>query len=561
MSAGRTMEKIFLQMLNMGITAGYCVLVVILLRLLFKKLPKLYSYILWGVVYFRLVCPVSVKSVFSLVKVNPQTIPNDIGTRIKPRITSGVPQVDAVVNTGLVQAAPRVENSVNPMQVMLSVAVVIWIVGVLLLFAYSVWSMLRLKWQLKDACQVEGNIFEVENLKTPFVVGVFSPCIYLPAGIGERERCYVLAHEKTHIRRKDHLIKLAAFLVTCFYWVHPLIWLAFYLMCRDMEMSCDESVIRSMGTESKKEYSAALLSLASGRQILNGSPLAFGEGEIKSRIINVLHYKPPVFWVSALFAVALAAVLLGLALNPKELYAEDQANYNAETRFDGQGDKAILQSDKGDAFVWEKKTGDADRSSKEHREGFKKPLLYFHVTGYLADSDYIDTDLLTTEESEALAVLALQELYDLTGTQVEECYYYYTTQGSFVFAMSEEDMDRDRAFYTRSFGEEDFAGAISIPQMWLTNARRIWYSPVYQYELPEDFTAYEDSEKAVWFLEHSAVYHGGTVADCWQTYGDAMPEVWRIAMEDGTAYEVTLDTEIDAVSDITGPYATSDFEH
>lgn len=320
------MEDVFLRVLNMGITAGYCVLVLLFVRLFLKKLPKIYSYVLWSVVYFRLLCPYSIKSVFSLLGINPQTVPSDIGMQPLPHITSGMPQMDVAINTGLAQAAPTAGASVNPMQVIVYGATVIWGLGVLLLFSYSVWSVMRLKRRLKDARFLGENLYESERLHTPFVLGFFTPRIYLPARLGEQERVYVLAHERTHIRRRDYLIKEAAFLVTCIYWFHPLVWLAFYLMCRDMEMSCDESVIRSMGQERKKEYSAALLSLASGRQILNGSPLAFGERGIRGRITNVLHYKRPAFWGGAAIVIVLAAVLLGLALNPKEPYAQDESN-------------------------------------------------------------------------------------------------------------------------------------------------------------------------------------------------------------------------------------------
>lgn len=574
------MEEVFLRVLNMGITAGYCVLVILLLRLFLKKLPKIYSYVLWSVVYFRLVCPVSVKSVFSLLRVNPQTVPSDIGTRINPRITSGVPQVDVAVNAGLAQAAPEVGASANPMQIIVYAATIVWGIGVLLLFGYSVWSVLRLKRQLRGARRIGENLYESEKLHTPFVLGCFVPRIYLPAGLGDKERVYVLAHERTHIRRRDYLIKEAAFLVTCIYWFHPLIWLAFYLMCRDMEMSCDESVIRSMGRENKKEYSATLLSLACGRQILNGSPLAFGEGGVKGRITNVLRYKRPAFWGGVALAIVLAAVLLGLALNPKEQYTQDES-YKKEEQLGEESDKVIskVEHEGEEAHPADNDAAGADGAAEKmnaktavpqnagnagaavHREGFIEPVLHLHVSDYLADSDYIDTSLLPEEEYRALAILALQELYDLTGTQVEECYYYYNVQGNFLFAMSEADMDHDRTFYSRSFGEEDFAGAIAIPQMHLSNARRTWFSPVYQYDLPENFADLPDGEKAVWFLEHSAVFKGGTVADYWQTYGDDMPQLWRIAMEDGTAYEVLLDVKIDAATDITGPYPTSDFEH
>lgn len=821
------MEQIFLRVLNMSITAGYCVLVVMVLRLLLRKMPKIYSYALWAVVYFRLVCPVSIESVHSLVRVNTQMIPMDIGVRETPRIYSGSARVDAVVNAGIQQTIPQaaIGASVNPMQVVLSVAGAAWILVAVLLIMYNVWSVFRLKRQLANAKWVELNIYEAENLQTPFVLGFFRPCIYLPAGLKGREREYVLAHEKTHIRRRDYLIKQAAFLVTCVYWYHPLIWLAFYQMCRDMEMSCDESVIRRMGGEIKKEYSASLLSLASGRQIVNGSPLAFGEGGIKARITNVLHYKRPTFWVSIFFVAALTLVLVGLALNPEEgetnykgkempveiadmymvsgstetadgekglyeleetetveteewadeierveeidsdsfeqaMYYQgylDESPYTFWNRdwndcdFDGDGERdrvyrgvtgegisyridfggggtlkigefedfftglklecaditgngadeilfvgahmactdpfdmseialfekvgdhyvrAVLPQPKsygkqegtseytvgfdiyaqredektfyiecadaglettitlekeldeiyleefggGSMVLWGTCAYDADFIQYQGEEclilyedlggkwiyqpvgivlgmelsadsrapygakvvtsgivqetglpeyDFSKQqevILHMHVSDYLADSIYIDTDLLPEETAKALAERALRELYELTGTQIGECYYYYDAMGCFSFALTETDMDRGRIFYSRTFGEEEHQDFVAIQSMFLSNARRVWYSPVYQYNLPEDFSSYEDSEKAVWFLKQSGVYNGKEVEKCIQPYS-AMPETWQIIMEDGTAYEVSLDMETDGVSNITGPYPDKYINH
>lgn len=321
------MEKLFLQILEMSVTAGYCILVVLVLRLLIKRLPKLYSYILWIVVYFRLVCPVSVSSVFSLVRVRPQVIPEELGVQTHAKISNGIEQaghvVETVVDTAVsLPADAGMAESVNLAQAMISVAVFIWIAVALILILYNIGSLMRLKTGLNGAILMDEDkkyrIFESESLGTPFVLGFFEPRIYLPTGLSENEKNYVLAHEKTHVRRKDYLIKQLAFLVTCIYWFHPLVWLAFYLMCQDMEMACDESVIRSFDGETKKHYSMTLLTLAQERHSLNGSPLAFGEGGIKKRIMNVLHYKKPTFWVSVAVVILLVAVLIGLALDPKE---------------------------------------------------------------------------------------------------------------------------------------------------------------------------------------------------------------------------------------------------
>ncbi|MCI7131959.1 MAG: GerMN domain-containing protein [Lachnospiraceae bacterium] len=321
------MEKLFLQILEMSVTAGYCILVVFVLRLLIKRLPKLYSYLLWIVVYFRLICPVSMSSVFSLVRVQPQGISEKLGAQPHANISNGTEQAGHVVETVAGHAVKipldtGLAVSANPMQAIISMAAFIWIVVALLLILYNICSLIRLKIGLKRATLVskEKNctIYTADCIGTPFVVGLFLPQIYIPAGLGENEKSYVLAHEKTHVRRKDYLIKQLAFLVTCIYWFHPLVWLTFYLMCQDMEMACDEFVIRSFNGETKKDYSMTLLSLAQERHSLKGSPLAFGEGSIKKRIMNVLHYKKPTFWVSVAMVILLVAVLIGLALDPKE---------------------------------------------------------------------------------------------------------------------------------------------------------------------------------------------------------------------------------------------------
>ena len=321
------MENLFLQILKMGVTAGYCILVVLALRLLMKGLPKLYSYILWIVVYFRLVCPVSVSSVFSLIKVRRQVIPEELGAQAHANISNSAVQaghaVETVADTAVqLPTDAGMAESVSTAQAMISVAVFIWIAVALILILYNICSLIRLKAGLKRATLASEDknctIYTADCIGTPFVVGLFSPRIYLPSGLGENEKSYVLAHEKTHVRRKDYLVKQLAFFVTCIYWFHPLVWLAFYLMCQDMEMACDECVIRKFGGETKKDYSMTLLSLAQEQHGLKGSPLAFGEGGIKKRIMNVLHYRKPTFWVSVAVVILLVAVLIGLALDPKE---------------------------------------------------------------------------------------------------------------------------------------------------------------------------------------------------------------------------------------------------
>ena len=312
------MSELFLSVLNRSLTASYVILFIIIIRLLLKKAPKVVSYALWGVAAFRLIIPFSFESMFSLMPRNTNTvpIPHDIIYQQNPKINSGLDVIDSLVSESL--PAPAIGASVNPLQIYVEIGAYFWILGIMILLIYSLVSGILLKRQLRSAELIEQNIFEAKNLKTPFVLGLLRPKIYLPVGFNDKERSYILLHEQTHINRKDHIIKVLAFLVLSVHWFNPFVWIAFMLMSMDMELSCDERVLKEMNEDIKKPYANSLLSLATGRHILNGSPLAFGEGNVKGRIKNVLNYRKPPFWI-IVFALAIAAVVsIGLLTNPKK---------------------------------------------------------------------------------------------------------------------------------------------------------------------------------------------------------------------------------------------------
>ena len=311
------MSKLFISVLNMSITASYVILFVILVRLLLKKAPKVISYALWGVVAFRLIIPLHFESIFSLIPRNTNTvpIPYDIIYQESPQFNSGIKVVDSFISEAL--PAPTIKASVNPLQIYTDIGAYLWALGIIALLVYSCVSVLKLKTQLKSAQLLEHNIFEAKNLKTPFVLGLIRPKIYLPAGLNDTERVYILLHEQTHIHRKDYIIKILAFLILSVHWFNPIAWIAFRLMSTDMELSCDEHVLKEMNEDIKKPYANSLLSLAAGKHILNSSPLAFGEGNIKERIKNVLKYRKPKFWVTVFSIIIVTAVGIGLMLNPK----------------------------------------------------------------------------------------------------------------------------------------------------------------------------------------------------------------------------------------------------
>lgn len=552
------MEHIFLRILNMSITAGYCILIVVILRQLLRRAPKRYSYVLWSVVYFRMACPVSFKSMLSLIRVNPRTVPQDIGIQEMPRIASGAKSVDAVVAYGMSQAVPQANpgSGINPMDRILFAAGILWAAVAVLLLLHSLWSSRCLKRRLKKAQWIEKNIYEVRQLPTAFVFGMFRPGIYLPSGLEGESREAVLEHERTHIRRRDYLIKPAAYLLTCIHWFNPLAWLAFQLLCRDMEMSCDEGVIQRIGGEKKKQYSAALLSLAMGQRTVSGSSLAFGEGVVKKRIANILSYRRPAFWADIFLAGFLTVVLIGLALDPK-----------MEVLGAKNGRMPAISVDAPESAGREEMSADgpgaentADAAYAESHPGYSDAALHLYFPAYALESEYVDTEWLTQEEGEALAQQAVRELYDMTGTQIEECFYYYDTWGSFSFGLTEDDMEHQRFFLMRTYGENENSKMEAIATVYVSSARRTWFSPVYQYNLPADYETMTDVERAVWFLKRSGQYNGQPVRECFRPY-EGMPETWRIVMEDDTAYEITLDSEIDSFYDIAGPYPDSDIRH
>lgn len=309
--------------LNMSLTAGIVIVLVLLARLPLKKAPRVFSYALWAVVLFRLLCPISFSTDFSLLGIfhSPAVtngsityIPADIVHTANPQVDLPFPDISQVINETLPQGDEQ--TVADPLEAPMAIATFLWLFGIAAMLIYSIVSVLILKNHLKSARNVEQNIYEADNLKTPFVLGIFKPRIFIPAGLTTEEKSYIIRHEQTHIRRLDHIIKPFAFMVLSLHWFNPLVWVAFVLMGTDMEISCDEKVIKEMGGEIKKPYAASLLSLATGKRILNGSPLAFGEGNVKGRIKNVLNYRKPTFWMIPVAVVAVIALGIGLMVNP-----------------------------------------------------------------------------------------------------------------------------------------------------------------------------------------------------------------------------------------------------
>ncbi|MBN2284979.1 MAG: hypothetical protein JXQ26_02205 [Tissierellales bacterium] len=310
------MTELFIKVLNMSITATYVTLVVIIVRMFLRKAPKIYSYGLWSVVFFRLICPFSFSSPFSLlvrIKPNQDYIPSNIGMMSKPSIDTEIDTIHRIVNQSL--PAPTVIASVNPMQIIIGVLTVVWIIGMSVLLLYSIYSYFRIINRVQFATLLAEGVYETDQIKTPFVIGVFRPKIYLPLGLQEKERKIVISHEQTHIKRLDHWIKPLAFLSLMLHWFNPFIWISYLLMVKDMEMSCDESVIVRSLSDIRANYSSTMLCLSAKRSGLL-IPLAFGESNITSRVKNILKYRKQGFWGGAVALIIVVILTIGLLSNP-----------------------------------------------------------------------------------------------------------------------------------------------------------------------------------------------------------------------------------------------------
>ena len=311
------LERIFLQLLNMSFTASIVIAFVLVARIILHKAPKVFSYMLWSVVLFRLISPFSFESIFSLLPTKANPISQDILYMQTPNIDTGIGITNQSVP--VIISAPVPQASANPLQIWISIFSYIWVLGVAALLVYSLIALFRLRKQLLNATLYQNNIFISSRIDTAFVMGIFYPKVYLPSDLNVAERSYILLHEQTHIKRLDHIFKLISFLVLCVHWFNPFVWIAFFLSGRDMEMSCDEAVIRRLGDEVKKDYSASLLTLATGRRIVSGTPLAFGEGDTKGRIKNVLNYRKPRVWAVLIALLAVVIVVFGLTTSPKDM--------------------------------------------------------------------------------------------------------------------------------------------------------------------------------------------------------------------------------------------------
>lgn len=311
------MGDIFLKLLNMSIAAGWLILAVIAFRFFFRKAPKWMRCLLWGMVALRLICPFSFESVFSLVP-SPETLsPHTVRYAAHPAITSGITAIDSALNPIIGSTfAAEATASANPLYIWTEIAGMVWLSGLILILGYGLISCIRLRHNVREAAFLRENIWLCDAVRSPFVFGLFRPRIYLSSDMDEAHLPYVLAHEQAHLRRKDHWWKLSGYIFLAVYWFHPLIWTAYILFCRDMELACDEKVIHAFAMEKRKAYAHALLSCSTQRRVIFACPLAFGEGGVKGRVSSVLNYQKTTLPVMAAAAAACIAVTCCFLTDP-----------------------------------------------------------------------------------------------------------------------------------------------------------------------------------------------------------------------------------------------------
>ena len=312
------MAAVFLKLLNLSISASWLVLAVLVLRLISKRSPKWVNVLLWGIVALRLVLPFSIESALSLIPSAETVSPAAVQFDPAPTITSGVSVIDNAVNPSLSEHFAAVPTaSVNPLYVWAYLAGWVWLIGLAAMLAYALVSYLRLRRRVSVSLRVRENIYLCDAISSPFILGVVKPRIYLPSGLDEVQRQNVLAHEQAHLARRDHWWKPLGFALLAVYWFNPVLWLAYALLCRDIELACDERVIRTMDESAVKTYSTVLLACSIPRKAVITCPLAFGEVGVKERVRNALHYKKPAFWVVAASVAVCVVVAVCFLTNPE----------------------------------------------------------------------------------------------------------------------------------------------------------------------------------------------------------------------------------------------------
>ena len=429
------MSSTFIEFVNISIMASWLVLAILFIRILFEKIPKYIYCILWGIVGLRLILPFSIESQLSLI---PTT--NTIDTTIhhsRPTIQTGIEIVDSNINHYISSNYYEgVTVETNAFESFSSILSIIWILGIILMFLYSVYSYYRIHKKVEASILYKDNIYYCDEIDTPFILGIFKPKIYIPSYLNEKEIIYVLKHEQAHLKRKDHFYKPIGFTLLSIYWFNPILWIAYILLCRDIEAACDEKVIKDMNNNCKKEYSETLFNCSTQRNMILVCPLAFGEVGVKERIKSIINYKKPSFWVIILSVILCIGISIGFLTNPKHNRIIDINDTTTHiTLFDNvssilipEGRNEICQEDELNSFIQSlleikisknpiSQSRDENRSSA-HQIRIIHENNYNHITYINFNSDFsevwIDDGVKPTFSYQVNNSEHMKKLYDET---------------------------------------------------------------------------------------------------------------------------------------------------
>lgn len=384
------MTELFLRIVNTSVSAGWVVLAVLLLRLCLKKAPKWVNVLLWGIVAARMVFPFSIESVLSLIP-SAETISPTIMMEQLPSIQTGVPALNHVINPALGSSlAPAPGASANPLQIWIPVLTGLWLFGIAALFLYSAVSYWRLRRKVCEAVILRDNIYQSENVCSPFVLGLIRPKIYLPYHMDSREMDYVIAHEQTHIRRRDHWWKPLGFLLLTIHWFNPLMWLSYILLCRDIELACDEKVISGMGREQRGDYTQALVACSVSRRSIAACPLAFDEVGVKERVKSVMNYKKPAFWIVLASVAVCAAVAVCFLTDPVGFrFDADATPIVSANHFDMRNADEPVVTEMNQAQLDELSSRLAGLKNSKRSDRFAGLTPGYQISARLQDGNYI----------------------------------------------------------------------------------------------------------------------------------------------------------------------------
>ena len=500
------MTEIFLYIVNMSITATILAVVVLLLRLLLKKAPKWISVLLWGLVALRLICPFAVESPFSLIPKTDWVVQEPLTEEnyFLDSVPDTIPSFDSSSfgsDVTVQYSYYPLENSNIEIHKGLSISFIlscVWTAGMAALLLHTVISTIRLRKSIGAAVRVRDNVWESSAVESPFVLGMILPRIYVPRGMAEEKLAYVIAHEEAHIRRKDHWWKPLGFLLLTIHWFNPVLWLAYILLCRDIEMACDERVIKEYDDVRRADYSEALLDCSVKRKMITACPLAFGEVSVKERIKSVLHYKKPAFWIVVVAVVACIVAAVCFLTNPLTVRNPWVQEYvvGAEGIL-GQVDKEKYESVSEDFAIGADKYG---------RAVFKDPFTAFDTMKEL----YSEGLTLIAEEQNLLPISQRNyKLYKKFGWQVTSGSAEAQSQASFISGFLD--------IYENSFDKEKPNTDLPAPTMeGEIGTETVLISNVAAEPLSYEFLKQHQEE--IWAYRATAI--GDTVDETFRKWGE-----------------------------------------